>query len=89
MARAVICNSGQRAAYEPLYDIDPRTGAAVEVFYADRSLAQSFGVSSGGWFWWSCTPGCLPNCPPAGPFVTSYLAYRDASTNWINSAIFH
>jgi hypothetical protein len=75
MARAAISNTG-RAACEPLYDIDPQTGASVEVFYADRVLAKSFGRDS-GWFWWSCQVGFLPG-EPTGPFATSYAAYRDA-----------
>jgi hypothetical protein len=79
MARAVITsNPEQRPRLESLYDIDLRTGASIEVFYADRVLAQSFGARGAGWFHWSCLPGSLPVCPPVGPFATSYLAYRDA-----------
>ena len=79
MARAVISDRDQRrAAFEPLYDICPRTGATIEVFFADRVLALSVGASGAGWFWWSCQPDRLPNCPPAGPFLTSYAAYRQA-----------
>jgi hypothetical protein len=78
MARAIVtANAAPRAAYEPLYDIDPRTGASVEVFYADRVLAGSFGMRQ-GWFWWMCKSGCLPDDVPSGPFGSSYLAYRDA-----------
>ena len=76
MARAVISSTG-RAACEPLYDIDPQTGASVEVFYADCALAGSFGTASEGWFWWACQGGFLPGAP-TGPFATSYAAYRDA-----------
>jgi hypothetical protein len=54
-------------AYEPLYDIEPRTGVRVEIFYADRALAKSFGRSA-GWFWWSCQSGFLPDDEPTGPF---------------------
>ena len=25
---------------------------------------------TGGWFWWSCSPGCLPDGPAFGPFKT-------------------
>ncbi len=50
------------AVEEPLYDIDPRTGDTVEIFYADRALAKSFGTRS-GWFWWSCRRGFLPDFP--------------------------
>ncbi len=45
MARAILTSTmKQRPQYEPLYDIDPRTGASIEVFYADRVLAKSFGT---------------------------------------------
>jgi hypothetical protein len=85
MSRAVISGPKQRAAFEPLYDIDPRTGASIEVFYADRVLAESFGTRGAGWCWWTCQPGCLPERPPTGPFATSYAAYRDAVHAWISS----
>ena len=39
MARAVISDPKRRTAFEPLYDLDPQTGASVEIFYADRALA--------------------------------------------------
>ena len=77
MARAVISDPKRRTAYEPLYDIDPQTGASVEVFYADCALARSFGAGGEGWFWWACQPGCLPDGRPTGPFATSYAAYRN------------
>ena len=77
MARAVISDPKRRAAFEPLYDLDPQTGASVEIFYADRVLAKSFGMSDAGWYFWSCQSGSLPNDPPRGPFANSYLAYRN------------
>jgi hypothetical protein len=76
VARAVISDPKRRAAYEPLYDIDPRSDASIEVFYADRVLANSFGRGT-GWFWWSCQRGSLPDRLPTGPFATSYAAYRN------------
>ncbi len=77
MARGVISDPKRRTACEPLYDIDPQTGASVEIFYADRALASSFGTRDAGWFWWACQPACLPEGPPIGPFATSYAAYRN------------
>jgi hypothetical protein len=68
---------GKHAGREPLYDVHPQTGATIEVFYADRSL-ETFGRSGAGWFWWSRRRGSAPNGPAAGPFPTSYAAYRDA-----------
>lgn len=36
--------------------VHPQTGAGVEIFYADRALAASFGAHA-GWFWWACRFG--------------------------------
>jgi hypothetical protein len=72
--------STMQCAHDPLYDIDPRTGATIEIFYADRTL-ETFGRSGAGWFWWSRRRGFSPDGPPAGPFATSYAAYRHAMNN--------
>jgi hypothetical protein len=75
--RAATSNPRRRARHEPLYDIDPRTGASIEVFYADRAL-ETFGRCGGGWFWWQRRRGFPPHGPATGPFATSYAAYRHA-----------
>lgn len=31
-----------------------------------------------GWYWWSCSPGCLPDAKPTGPFAYSQQAHEDA-----------
>lgn len=83
MARALVTSKTvPRPQYEPLYDIDLRTEASVEVFYADHVLAKSFGMQP-GWFWWSCQHGSLPHERPTGPFASSYLAYRNIAASWI------
>ena len=79
MARAVISDPKRHAACEPLYEIDPQTGDSVEIFYADRALATSFGTRDAGWFWWTCRMGSLPDRLPIGPFATSYGAFREAA----------
>ena len=61
----------------PLYDVHPRTGSSIEVFYADRTL-ETFGKGGAGWFWWSRRRGFSPNGAPTGPFATRYAAYRHA-----------
>jgi hypothetical protein len=63
--------------HEPLFDIHPRTGASMEVFYADPCL-ETFGRSGAGWFHWSRRRGFAPDGPATGPFATSYAAYRHA-----------
>jgi hypothetical protein len=75
----VISNPRQHGRLEPLYDIDRRTGASIEVFYADRAL-ETFGRCGAGWFWWLRRRGCSPDGSPTGPFATSYTAYRHAMT---------
>jgi hypothetical protein len=32
----------------------------------------------GGWYWWSCFPGCLPDSDAIGPFDTKAEAIADA-----------
>ena len=79
MARAILTSKTQPYPQcEPLYEIDPRSGATIEIFYADDVLAKSFGTCV-GWFFWSCLPGCLPEIPPVGPFTSSYRAYRSVA----------
>lgn len=34
--------------------------------------------ATGGWFWWTCFPGCLPDSPAIGPFDTYAEALADA-----------
>jgi hypothetical protein len=77
VARAMISDPKRHTAYEPLYDIDPHTGASVEIFYADPTVARSFGTPDAGWFWWTCQSGSVPEREPNGPFGTSYAAYRN------------
>jgi hypothetical protein len=62
---------------EPLFDVHPRTGITIEVFFADRSM-ETFGRSGPGWFWWPRRCGFSPDGPATGPFATSYAAYRHA-----------
>jgi hypothetical protein len=74
---APVSNSRHRARHEPIFDIDPQTGATIEVFWANREL-ETFGQYGAGWFWWSRRRGCSPDGSPTGPFPTSYSAYRHA-----------
>jgi hypothetical protein len=75
VTRTAIPDPKRSTAPEPLYEVDTQTGASVEVFYADRALAISFGIHGPGWYSWSCQRGSLPAGPPNGPFATSYAAY--------------
>lgn len=48
----------------------------------DRDKAIEWAIeesgTEGGWFWWSCLPGCLPDGPAIGPFKTRAEALADA-----------
>jgi hypothetical protein len=48
----------------------------------DRQKAIDWAVeesgTTGGWFWWSCSPGCLPDGPAMGPFESRQEALADA-----------
>jgi hypothetical protein len=61
----------------PFFDIHPVTGTCIEVFYADNRLV-TFGRGGSGWFWQIRERGYAAERPAAGPFPTSYAAYRDA-----------
>ncbi len=69
----------QSSTMDPIYDVNPLTGTAIEVFYADRTL-ETFGGGGAGWFWCSRRRGLSAVGPAYGPFATSYAAYRHAVT---------
>lgn len=54
-----------------------------EVFWADGGVMED-GPGEGteierpGWYWWACSPGCLPDGEPTGPFASSSRAKHDA-----------
>ena len=46
----------------------------------DKAIAwivETYGIT-GGWYWQSCFPGCLPDSDPIGPFDTEAEALADA-----------
>lgn len=51
-----------------------------EVFYIDSTLIQKRGCRhyECGWYWWSCSPGCMPDGEAQGPYATSTEAWQDA-----------
>jgi hypothetical protein len=73
----MAAHTTQLTRHEPLYDVHPRTGASIEVFYADITL-ETFGRGAAGWFWWPRRRGFSPDGAATGPFATSYAAYRHA-----------
>lgn len=44
-----------------------------EVFYEDKVLVPGF-------YWQACSPGCIPDGEPNGPFKTAQEALEDAQS---------
>lgn len=44
------------------------------------AMVEEEGIA-GGWFWWTCLPGCLPDSCAMGPFKTRTEALADAQEN--------
>jgi len=44
------------------------------------AIVEQEGIA-GGWFWWTCLPGCLPDSCAFGPFETEEEALADAQEN--------
>lgn len=44
------------------------------------AIVEEEGIT-GGWFWWTCLPGCLPDSCAFGPFETRAAALADAQEN--------
>lgn len=54
-----------------------------EVFWSDEHDLENTCDDEGneyrpGWYWWPCSPGCLPDSDPIGPFAYSSQAHEDA-----------
>lgn len=75
-----------QAYSDPRRADDPHALPDVEVFQLTaEEVKEWFGpmfdeerIMCGGWFWWSCLPGCMPDSDPVGPFATEAEALADA-----------
>jgi len=71
----------------PAREKDPHALPDVEVFYRTDAACKADGwEDGGGWYYWFCFPGCLPDSEPIGPFRTEKRAVMDMhehySTEW-------
>ena len=79
--------ANQRAANKAGFHRFPETGS-FEVFWDDEDRSPHGGAArnynsegepvEAGWYWWACSPGCLPDGDAIGPFPTSLAAFEDA-----------
>jgi hypothetical protein len=77
--------------YHQLVDEDGEEYGSFETFYIDETMLSSAPLPEGhekpdansewtepGWYWWACSPGCLPDGEANGPFETEEQAIADA-----------
>lgn len=64
-----------QAYSDPIREDDPHALPDIEVFYrtdtanrADGWIDDEGDPLPGGWYWWTCFPGCLPDSDPDGPY---------------------
>jgi hypothetical protein len=79
-----------QAYSDPSRAADPHALPDIEVFYHlhDTAVhpAEPTDDDCGehdlptGWYWWSCSPGCLPDGDPNGPFASEAEALADAQS---------
>jgi hypothetical protein len=72
---AIAHSHPPRHAALALYEVDPRSGATIKIFYADSASAQSFGARGAGFYW---RERGSPDVP-SGPYVVCLDAYRSAT----------
>ena len=78
----------------PKRENEPHALPDVEVFYMSDDEIESYGHDSiwfcpddgftympGGWYYWPCLPGCLPDGDPIGPFESEQAAIDDAQAD--------
>lgn len=59
--------------YHAFQDEEGREYGCFEVFWKENGDDHE-----AGWYWWACSPGCLPDGNEIGPFQSSRLAWADA-----------
>jgi hypothetical protein len=74
MTRAIVtCNPERRPIFEPLYAIDARTSATIEVFAVRCPACPVVRQERCRLVSLSCQPGRLPECPPNGYKLAPWL----------------
>jgi hypothetical protein len=53
-----------------------------EIFWDDGDNGRNFDsqgeLVKPGWYWWACSPGCVPDSDAYGPFASSRQALENA-----------
>ena len=67
-----------QAYSNPARETDPHALPDLEIFHLTAKDAAEMDFEEGGWFYWYCFPGCIPDSEPIGPFTTSAEALDNA-----------
>tara|TARA_Y100001937_G_scaffold1078_1_gene1307 strand:- start:23116 stop:23337 length:222 start_codon:yes stop_codon:yes gene_type:complete len=62
---------------DPEREKDPNALPDAEVFHSSTYGHDVEGYDD-GYYWWSCSPGCLPDGDAIGPYKTEEEAVNDA-----------
>ena len=60
-------------AYHRFVNEDGEEYGSFETF-----LSRGYVMPLSGWYWWPCSPGCMPDGDAMGPFPTEHEAMEDA-----------
>lgn len=66
-------------AYHQFQPFDDEPYGSFETF-RNTDYPQADPPFDPGWYWWACSPGCLPDGEAIGPFETEQEAIEDANT---------
>jgi len=70
-----------QAYSDPERETDPYAIPDIEVWHTDdypECVDEDGDPLVEGWYWWTCSLGCLPDGEPTGPFATEAEALADA-----------
>ena len=60
---------------ENVTESEPEEGEDSSAYEMEREAEAE---KLAGWYWWTCSPGCLPDSDASGPFETELEALEDA-----------
>lgn len=70
-------------AFHQFLDDEGEPFGSFEVFFehGNPPLFEGDHGNARGWYWWACSPGCLPDSDEVwGPFATEAEAIADANS---------
>ena len=80
MTAVEVAETMEDEIYEALKVFPQATMNSKEREKAFDWIIEKYDVT-GGFFWWACFPGCLPDGEKNGPFATRKEALEDAQSN--------